>query len=108
MRRYVPYAIGMAVAWVMLWDQITPANFLGGLAVAAILLVVFPLPPVDPAQRLIVRPLAVVRLAAAEARGTAPGGEARARPGASCRFGAGTRPAQEGGRYRVACACRPA
>ncbi len=65
MRRYVPYAIGMAVAWVMLWDQITPANFLGGLAVAAILLVVFPLPPVDPAQRLIVRPLAVVRLAAA-------------------------------------------
>ena len=47
MRRYVPYAIGLAVAWVMLWDRITIANFLGGLAVAAVLLVVFPLPPVD-------------------------------------------------------------
>ena len=31
----------------MLWDRITLANFLGGLAVAAVLLVVFPLPPVD-------------------------------------------------------------
>ena len=65
MRRYLPYVIGMAVAWVMLWDQITIANFLGGLAVATVLLVVFPLPPVDPARRLVVRPLALVRLAAA-------------------------------------------
>jgi multicomponent Na+:H+ antiporter subunit E len=65
MRRYVPYAIGLAVAWVMLWDQITLANFLGGLAVAAVLLVVFPLPPVDQAQRLIVRPWGLVRLGAA-------------------------------------------
>jgi multicomponent Na+:H+ antiporter subunit E len=65
MRRYVPYAIGLAVAWVMLWDQITLANFLGGLAVAAVLLAVFPLPPVDPARRMIVRPVALLRLAAA-------------------------------------------
>jgi multicomponent Na+:H+ antiporter subunit E len=64
-RRYVPYAVGLAVAWVMLWDQITLANFLGGLAVAAVLLVVFPLPPVEPARRLIVRPVALARLAAA-------------------------------------------
>ena len=68
MRRYVPYAVGLAVAWVMLWDQITLANFLGGLAVAAVLLVVFPLPPVDPQRRLIVRPWALVRLAAAVRR----------------------------------------
>ena len=54
------------------------------------------------------KPAAEGRGAAAEARGAAPGGEARARPGAGGRFGAGTRPAQEGGRNRVACACRPA
>jgi multicomponent Na+:H+ antiporter subunit E len=67
-RRYVPYAVGLAVAWVMLRDQITLANFLGGLAVAAMLLVVFPLPPVEPARRLIVRPVALARLAAAVSR----------------------------------------
>ena len=65
MRRYVPYAVGLAVAWVMLWDQINVANFLGGLAVAAVLLALFPLPPVDPGRRLVVRPLALGRLAAA-------------------------------------------
>ena len=65
MRRYVPYAVGLAVAWVMLWDQINLANFLGGLAVAAVLLALFPLPPVDPGRRLVVRPLALGRLAAA-------------------------------------------
>lgn len=65
MRRYVPYAVGLAVAWVMLWDQVTLANFLGGLAVAALLLIVFPLPPVDPGRHLIARPWALVRLATA-------------------------------------------
>jgi multicomponent Na+:H+ antiporter subunit E len=64
MRRYVPYAIGLAAAWVLLWDQITLANFLGGIAVAAVLLAMFPLRPVDPARRLDVRPLALARLAA--------------------------------------------
>ena len=68
MRRYLPYAVGLAVAWVMLWDQITLANFLGGLAVAAVLLVVFPLPPVAARHRLIVRPVALGRLAAAVLR----------------------------------------
>jgi multicomponent Na+:H+ antiporter subunit E len=48
----------------MLWDQITVANFLGGLAVAAVLLAVFPLPPVDPGRRMIVRPVALARLGA--------------------------------------------
>jgi multicomponent Na+:H+ antiporter subunit E len=65
MRRYLPYVIGLAVAWVMLWDQITIPNFLGGLAVAAVLLAVFPLSPVDPGHHLVVRPWALVRLAAA-------------------------------------------
>jgi multicomponent Na+:H+ antiporter subunit E len=64
MRRYVPYVGGLAVAWVMLWDEITVANFLGGVAVAAVLLAIFPLPRVDPARRLRVRPLALARLAA--------------------------------------------
>ena len=65
MRRHLPYAIGLAVAWVMLWDEITLANFLGGLAVASVLLVVFPLPPVALERRLVVRPWALCRLAAA-------------------------------------------
>jgi multicomponent Na+:H+ antiporter subunit E len=63
MRRYVVYVVALAIAWVMLWDQITLANFLGGTAVAAVLLAIFPLPPVDPARRSIVRPLALARLA---------------------------------------------
>jgi multicomponent Na+:H+ antiporter subunit E len=65
MRRHFPYALGLAVAWVMLWDEITLANFLGGLAVAALLLVVFPLPPVPANRRLVVRPWALCRLAGA-------------------------------------------
>jgi len=65
MRRYVPYAITLAAAWVMLWDQVSVANFLGGLTVATLLLIVFPLPPVDPQRHLIVRPWALVRLGAA-------------------------------------------
>jgi multicomponent Na+:H+ antiporter subunit E len=65
LRRYLPYAVGLAVAWVTLWDQITLANFLGGLAVAVLLLALFPVPPVDTAQRLIVRPLALGHLAVA-------------------------------------------
>ncbi len=68
MRRAVPYAVGLAVAWVMLWDEITLANFLGGLAVAALLLVVFPLPPAAPGRHLIVRPIALTRLAGAVLR----------------------------------------
>ena len=65
MRRYLPYTVGLAVAWVMLWDQITLANFVGGLAVAVLLLVVFPLPAIDTERHLIVRPWALVRLGVA-------------------------------------------
>jgi multicomponent Na+:H+ antiporter subunit E len=65
MKRHAPYAVGLAIGWVMLWDEITLANFLGGLAVATLLLVVFPLPLVPANRRLVVRPVALVRLAGA-------------------------------------------
>jgi multicomponent Na+:H+ antiporter subunit E len=68
MKRSIPYAVGLAFGWMMLWDQLTLANFLGGLAVGAVLLIVFPLPPVSAEHRLVVRPLALVRLAAAVLR----------------------------------------
>jgi multicomponent Na+:H+ antiporter subunit E len=47
--RYAAYACGLAVAWVMLWDRVSIANVLGGLLVAGVLLVVFPLRPVGEA-----------------------------------------------------------
>jgi multicomponent Na+:H+ antiporter subunit E len=61
--RYVAYAAGLAVAWTMLWDRVTVANVVGGLAVAAALLLVFPLRHVLPEDRRLVRPAALVRLA---------------------------------------------
>jgi multicomponent Na+:H+ antiporter subunit E len=64
-RRYVAYIGGLTAAWLMLWDQITLANFLGGIIVAATLLAVFPLPPVPPRRRMVVRPLALLRLGGA-------------------------------------------
>jgi multicomponent Na+:H+ antiporter subunit E len=65
MRRYVWYVAGLTVAWLMLWDQITLANFLGGIIVAATLLAVFPLPPVPSARRMVVHPVALLRLGGA-------------------------------------------
>jgi multicomponent Na+:H+ antiporter subunit E len=62
--RYAAYACGLAVAWVMLWDRVSIANVLGGLLVAGVLLVVFPLRPVGEAERRRVRPLPLLRLAA--------------------------------------------
>jgi len=59
----VGIAISLVAVWLLLWGEITVANVLSGLVVAAGLLVVFPLEPVPGvAHRL--RPLAVVRLAA--------------------------------------------
>ncbi len=51
----------LVVVWVALWGDISVANVLSGAAVAAGLLVVFPLTG-HPADRLHVRPLAVARL----------------------------------------------
>jgi len=52
-------AAWLVVVWVMLWGSVTPANVLGGVAVAAALLLVFPLPPVGSPG--IFRPFALVR-----------------------------------------------
>jgi multicomponent Na+:H+ antiporter subunit E len=52
-------AAWLIVVWVMLWGSITFANVLGGIAVAAALLVLFPLHPVSSPG--IVRPLALLR-----------------------------------------------
>lgn len=58
----VAYGLGLALIWVLAWGTPTPANILGGLAVAALLLVV--VPDVRPRSwgRLRVRPIAVLRL----------------------------------------------
>ena len=52
----------LTVVWVGLWGSLTAANVLGGLAVAALLLVALPLPEVATEGR--VRPLALARLLA--------------------------------------------
>lgn len=62
--RYAAYAVGIAVAWVLLWDRISLANFLGGLVVAAITLTAFPLHRTAPSERRIVHLPALIRLAA--------------------------------------------
>lgn len=59
----VGVGLGLVVLWVALWGQVTAANVLGGVAVAALVLVVAPLP--EPLHgRLIVHPLRVVVFAA--------------------------------------------
>jgi multicomponent Na+:H+ antiporter subunit E len=51
--------IGLVAIWVLLWGNLSWANVLGGLVVAAVVLTVFPLPPVTFAGT--VRPLAMLR-----------------------------------------------
>jgi multicomponent Na+:H+ antiporter subunit E len=55
----VAYAVGLVVIWVLAWGSPTPANILGGLGVAALLLVVSP--DGRPHGRIRVRPLALAR-----------------------------------------------
>jgi multicomponent Na+:H+ antiporter subunit E len=52
---------GLTVIWVLLWGRLNPLTVLGGLVVAAVVVVVFPLPPIDFGGR--VRPVALLRLA---------------------------------------------
>lgn len=56
------YVLGLAAVWVMLWGTPSPANVLGGLAVAIVLVVVLP-GLRSPRRRRIVRPLPLLRLA---------------------------------------------
>ncbi|SCF02308.1 Na+/H+ antiporter subunit E [Micromonospora tulbaghiae] len=50
---------GLVTVWVLLWGTFSWANVLSGLVVAAVLLVVFPLPPVTFAGRI--RPVPLLR-----------------------------------------------
>ncbi|MFF5083201.1 Na+/H+ antiporter subunit E [Actinoplanes sp. NPDC000266] len=54
-------ALGLTAIWVLLWGSFTPLTMVGGAAVAAVVLAVFPLPPVTYAGRM--HPLGVLRFA---------------------------------------------
>ncbi|MCZ7429911.1 Na+/H+ antiporter subunit E [Micromonospora sp. WMMA1949] len=53
---------GLVTVWVLLWGTFSWANVMSGLVVAAVLLVVFPLPPVTFAGRI--RPVPLLRFLA--------------------------------------------
>jgi multicomponent Na+:H+ antiporter subunit E len=60
--RRLPLAAVLVVVWLLLWDEVTPNQVLAGIVVAVILLALLPGARRSGA-RLVVRPLAVVRLA---------------------------------------------
>lgn len=57
----IAYGLGLVVIWVLAWGTPTPANILGGAAVAAVLLAVSP-DTFPPRRRGRIRPLAALRL----------------------------------------------
>lgn len=66
LRRYLFWAIGLMVCWLLLWDEFSAANAIGGLLVAVLLLAAFPLAPVTgDDRRLRFRPVGMIRLALA-------------------------------------------
>ncbi|MBY8874538.1 Na+/H+ antiporter subunit E [Micromonospora sp. PLK6-60] len=58
-RNRVVAVTGLATMWVLLWGTLSWANVINGLVVAAVLVVVFPLPPVTFAGRI--RPVGLLR-----------------------------------------------
>jgi multicomponent Na+:H+ antiporter subunit E len=63
LRRLIYVAV-LTVVWLMLWDRISIANAVSGVAVACLVLVVFPTARlVRRTQPAVVRPVAVLRLA---------------------------------------------
>ncbi|PZF87909.1 Na+/H+ antiporter subunit E [Micromonospora endophytica] len=58
-RNQIVAVIALVAVWVLLWGTFSWANVIGGLAVAAVLLAVFPLPPVTFAGRI--HPVATLR-----------------------------------------------
>lgn len=56
------YALALVVIWVLAWGSPSPANVLGGLAVAALLMVIAP-DTWPPRHRARIRPVAIARLA---------------------------------------------
>ncbi|MDL4770574.1 MULTISPECIES: Na+/H+ antiporter subunit E [Thermomonosporaceae] len=55
----LPLVVWLVAIWQLMWDRISIANLLSGLAVALALVLVFPFPPLDPGLRL--HPLGLVR-----------------------------------------------
>lgn len=53
--------LGLTGIWVLLWGSFTPLTMVGGLLVAIVVLLVFPLPPVTYAGRI--HPLGLLRFA---------------------------------------------
>jgi multicomponent Na+:H+ antiporter subunit E len=62
LRSRLPLALWLTLVWVGLWGQVTPANVLGGVAVATLLLLLLPLPATPGSGRL--RPLPALGVAA--------------------------------------------
>ena len=60
-RPSLPLVLWLTAVWVGLWGSVTPANVLGGLALALLLLLLLPQSRVD--SRPVVRPLALLRFA---------------------------------------------
>ncbi|MDG4824643.1 Na+/H+ antiporter subunit E [Asanoa sp. WMMD1127] len=54
--------LGMTLVWILLWGTFSWANLIGGLLVAGVVLIAFPLPPVVFGGRL--RPIPLLRFAA--------------------------------------------
>ncbi|WP_214368474.1 Na+/H+ antiporter subunit E [Pseudonocardia sp. H11422] len=59
--RRLPQIIWLTVVWVLLWGTISLKIVLGGLLVAVVVTLLFPMPSMDP--RLPLRPLPLLRLA---------------------------------------------
>jgi multicomponent Na+:H+ antiporter subunit E len=57
-----PVMLWLTTAWVLLWGELSVGNVLSGLAVAAVVILVFPLPPIAFKGRF--RPMGLVRLIA--------------------------------------------
>jgi multicomponent Na+:H+ antiporter subunit E len=62
LRAKLPRVAWLTVVWVLLWGTFTPQSVLGGVVVAVLVAVLFPMPPLP--GRLPVRPLRLLGLAA--------------------------------------------
>ncbi|WP_067476174.1 Na+/H+ antiporter subunit E [Actinomadura hibisca] len=54
-----PLVLWLTVLWVLMWDRPSIANAVSGLVLALLLVLVFPMPPIDPGLRL--HPVGLVR-----------------------------------------------
>lgn len=56
----IPVVLALTVVWSMLWGAVTPLNLVGGLLVSALVVAIFPFPPVN--LTATVRPLRLLLL----------------------------------------------